>query len=87
MSLERDTKSLLAVNLGLGTNILLAIVKTTVGVLGHSPALLAEGINSTSDVAYYIAASIFGFQRNDAYFKTDPVSRQAPKVDFSNTKK
>jgi cation diffusion facilitator family transporter len=27
--------------------------------LGHSPALLAEGINSSSDVAYYIAASIF----------------------------
>ena len=59
MTLERDSKSLLAVNLGLGTNILLAIVKTTVGILGHSPALLAEGINSTSDVAYYIAASIF----------------------------
>lgn len=59
MSHERDTKSLLAVNLGLGTNILLSIVKTTVGILGHSPALLAEGINSTSDVAYYIAASIF----------------------------
>jgi LemA protein len=30
-----------------------------------------------------IAASIFGFQRNDAYFKTDPASRQAPKVDFN----
>ena len=30
-----------------------------------------------------IAASIFGFQRNDAYFKTDPGSRQAPKVDFN----
>ena len=59
MSHERDTKSLLAVNLGLCTNILLAIIKTTVGILGHSPALLAEGINSTSDVAYYIAASIF----------------------------
>ena len=59
MSLDRDAKSLWAVNLGLGTNILLAIVKTTVGILGHSPALLAEGINSTSDVAYYIAASIF----------------------------
>jgi LemA protein len=29
-----------------------------------------------------IAASIFGFQRNDAYFRTDPASRQAPKVDF-----
>lgn len=30
-----------------------------------------------------IAASIFGFQRNDAYFKTDPASRQSPKVNFS----
>ena len=59
MSHERDTKSLLAINLGLGINILLSIVKTTFGILGHSPALLAEGINSTSDVAYYIAASIF----------------------------
>jgi LemA protein len=29
-----------------------------------------------------IAASLFGFQRNDAYFKTDPGSRQAPKVAF-----
>jgi cation diffusion facilitator family transporter len=28
-------------------------------VIGHSPALLAEGINSTSDVAYYIVAGIF----------------------------
>lgn len=56
---ERDRKSLLAVNLGLGTNILLAAAKTTFGVIGHSPALLAEGINSTSDVAYYVVASIF----------------------------
>ncbi len=30
-----------------------------------------------------IAASLFGFQRNDAYFKTDPASRQAPKIDFN----
>ena len=30
-----------------------------------------------------IAASLFGFQRNDAYFKTDPGARTAPKVDFS----
>jgi cation diffusion facilitator family transporter len=56
---ERDRKSMLAINLGLGVNILLAIIKTIFGILGHSPALLAEGINSTSDVAYYIAASIF----------------------------
>lgn len=59
MTHERDRKSLLAINLGLGINILLSVVKTTFGILGHSPALLAEGINSTSDVAYYIAASIF----------------------------
>lgn len=29
-----------------------------------------------------IAASLFGFHRNDAYFKTDPAARQAPKVAF-----
>ena len=59
MSHARDRKSLLAINLGLGINILLSALKTTIGVLGHSPALLAEGINSTSDVAYYVVAGIF----------------------------
>ena len=59
MTHERDRKSLWAVNLGLGINIVLAALKTVFGVLGHSPALLAEGINSTSDVAYYVVASIF----------------------------
>ncbi|MEW5941570.1 MAG: cation diffusion facilitator family transporter [Chloroflexota bacterium] len=56
---ERDRKSLWAVNLGLGVNVVLSALKTVVGVVGHSPALLAEGINSTSDVAYYIVAGIF----------------------------
>lgn len=56
---ERDRKSLWAINLGLGSNILLSAAKTTFGILTHSPALLAEGINSTSDVAYYVVASIF----------------------------
>ena len=56
-SREKQTRS--AVNIGLGANILLAVLKTTVGVLGHSPALLADGVNSTSDVAYYIVVSIF----------------------------
>ncbi len=59
MSHDRDRKSLWAINLGLGSNILLSIVKTTFGILSGSPALLAEGINSTSDVAYYVVASIF----------------------------
>ena len=59
MMRERDRKSLWAINLGLGINILLSAVKTIFGVLGHSPALLAEGINSISDVAYYVVAAIF----------------------------
>jgi LemA protein len=29
-----------------------------------------------------IAAGLFGFQRNDAYFKTDPADREAPAVKF-----
>jgi cation diffusion facilitator family transporter len=56
---SRESKSLLAVNLGMTANIFLAIAKTTVGIVGHSPALLADGINSTSDVAYYIAVHVF----------------------------
>ena len=56
---HRNRKILLAVNLGLTANIGLAIAKTTFGIVGHSPALLADGINSTSDVAYYIAVHVF----------------------------
>jgi cation diffusion facilitator family transporter len=56
---QRQKLSVLAVNLGLGANILLAGLKTLIGVIGHSPALLAEGVNSTSDVAYYVVVSIF----------------------------
>lgn len=48
-----------AVNLGLLYNAFLAIIKTIFGILGHSSALLADGINSTSDVVYYIAVKIF----------------------------
>lgn len=57
--LQRNRKSQLAVNLGLAANILLALLKTSVGILGHSPALLAEGVNSTSDVAYYLVVAVF----------------------------
>ncbi len=56
---QRDQKSIASINLGLTANVFLAAIKTAVGILGHSPALLAEGINSTSDVAYYVVASIF----------------------------
>jgi len=56
---HRQRRSVLAVNLGLGANIFLAVIKTAIGVLGHSPALLADGINSTSDVAYYVVVRVF----------------------------
>ena len=56
---ERERKSMTAVKTGLAVNILLAILKTSVGILGHSPALLADGINSTSDVAYYLVVAVF----------------------------
>ena len=54
-----DKRNLQAVNLALLANAGLAALKTVVGVLGHSPALLADGINSTSDVAYGIIVKVF----------------------------
>lgn len=56
---QRKRKGILTVNLGLAANIFLAALKTSIGVLGHSPALLADGVNSTSDVAYGIVVSVF----------------------------
>ncbi len=56
---NRDKLTNLTVNLGLFSNVLLSILKTSIGILGHSAALLADGINSSSDVVYYIAVKIF----------------------------
>lgn len=61
---DRDKLTSTTVNLGLAWNILLSLVKTTVGILGHSQALLADGINSTSDMVYYVAVKIFMRQAN-----------------------
>lgn len=52
-------KTQLTVNMGLFFNVILAILKTIFGVIGHSAGLLADGINSTSDVVYYIAVKFF----------------------------
>jgi cation diffusion facilitator family transporter len=49
---SNDHRNLVAVNLSLAANLVLAVARTGVGILGHSPALLADGINSTSDVVY-----------------------------------
>ncbi|MBN1758098.1 MAG: cation transporter [Chitinispirillaceae bacterium] len=62
VALEKHQRERIAgrmVNAGLLVNIILAILKVSVGIIGHSRALLADGINSTSDVAYYIAVKIF----------------------------
>ncbi len=59
MSSDPQHSATKIVNAGLGANVLLAGLKTCIGVLGHSPALLADGINSTSDVAYYVVVKIF----------------------------
>lgn len=56
---HRERQGILAVNIGLGANILLAVLKSIVGVVAHSPALLADGINSTADVAYGVVVNIF----------------------------
>ncbi len=62
--IDRDKISNNTVNLGMYSNILLSILKTLIGIVGHSSALLADGINSTSDVVYYIAVKIFMKQAN-----------------------
>ena len=56
---RRDRQSFISIYLGLSANIFLAIGKTAAGIIGSSPALLADGINSTSDVAYYVVATVF----------------------------
>jgi cation diffusion facilitator family transporter len=56
---QREKLSRRAVSLGLAANILLAALKTSIGIIGHSPALLADGINSVSDVAYYVVVAVF----------------------------
>jgi cation diffusion facilitator family transporter len=56
---QRARTGQMVVNLGLFWNMLLAVGKTAMGIIGHSTALLSDGINSTSDVAYYIVVKIF----------------------------
>jgi cation diffusion facilitator family transporter len=58
-TLQRRKKGQTVVNLGLLWNMVLAVGKTVFGIVGHSTALLSDGINSTSDVAYYIVVKIF----------------------------
>ncbi|MBN1646997.1 MAG: cation transporter [Spirochaetales bacterium] len=57
---EKNQKSSIkAVNTGLIANFFLAILKSVIGITGRSQALLADGINSTSDVVYFIIVKIY----------------------------
>lgn len=56
---ERAKLSTRAINFALIANIFLALLKTIVGIFSKSAALLADGINSTSDIVYNIAVGIF----------------------------
>ncbi len=56
-SRQRDAESV--VNVGLFFNAILAFVKVFSGILGHSQGLLADGINSVSDVIYFVVVRIF----------------------------
>jgi cation diffusion facilitator family transporter len=58
--------------LSIGTNFLLASVKCVAGLLGHSFALVADGIESLSDV-FSSAAVYFGLQ-----FAVKPPDRDHP---------
>jgi cation diffusion facilitator family transporter len=55
----RERSGLRAVDVGLCANAVLAATKTSVGLIGRSPALLADGVNSISDVVYYVVVRIF----------------------------
>ncbi len=68
----RHQRSMRAVNLGLGANLLLAAVKTAAGILGHSSALLADGVNSTSDVVFFVIVRVF------MSFAGKPADREHP---------
>lgn len=56
---RRDVTTRRALRVALTSNVVLAASKVAVGVTVHSPALLADGINSATDVAYTIAARHF----------------------------
>ena len=59
MESESRKKTNRAINTGLSFNTGLAVSKIVFGIFGNSAALLADGINSVSDVIYYIVVKVF----------------------------
>lgn len=69
---KRQSETKRVVNLGLFANAVLAALKLTAGILGHSQALLADGVNSVSDVVYFFVVRIF------VIFSAKPADPQHP---------
>lgn len=72
MATDQSNKANRAINVGLTANLFLAGIKTSVGIFANSQALLADGINSTSDVAYYLIVKAF------MIFADQPPDREHP---------
>ncbi|MFW6220961.1 MAG: cation diffusion facilitator family transporter [Fibrobacterota bacterium] len=56
---KRQNETRHVVNIGLAANAFLAALKLAAGIFGYSQALLADGVNSVSDVVYFIVVRIF----------------------------
>ncbi len=56
---DRQRAAESVVNVGLVFNAILAFVKVSAGIIGNSQGLLADGINSVSDVIYFVVVKIF----------------------------
>jgi len=69
---DRRKAASLVVNLGIVANVLLATLKLGAGILGHSKALLADGVNSVADVVYFIVVRIF------VSFSSKPADNEHP---------
>lgn len=70
--IKRRRAASLVVNLGIAANTMLAALKLSAGILGHSQALLADGVNSISDVVYFIVVRIF------VSFSSKPADNEHP---------
>ncbi|MBD3344181.1 MAG: cation diffusion facilitator family transporter [Chitinivibrionales bacterium] len=55
----RQKRAQRVVNVGLAGNAILAAAKVVTGILGHSQALLADGVNSVSDAVYFVVVKLF----------------------------
>ena len=81
---SNDRRNLVAVNLSLAANLVLAVARTGMGILGHSPALLADGINRNDILSIATAAVGICFGRS-GYPWVDPATAALVAVVIFNT--